>query len=129
MLHREPDENVRFVIMRQWSDRINDRRVRDAQGAGMCMSTSWFARAGMDMHAPAFSEIWRVPFSMHSSSEELEALVSYLDPAIIVPLCDPIVGGPAMVGGQLVGGPLTVGEGAVPAKQSKCSDVVTSCCL
>ena len=115
MLHREPDENVRFVIIRQWSDRLNDRRLRDAQGAGICMSTLWFARAGMDMHAPAFSEIWRVPFSMHSSGEELEALVSYLDPAIIVPHTDPIVGGPAMVGGQLVGGQLTVGEKAMPA--------------
>ena len=112
MLHQEPDENVRFVIVRKWTDRFSDRRLRDASGIGICTSTLWFARAGMDMHSPVFDDpLWRVPFSMHSSGEELQTLVSFLDPAVIRPICDPIIGGSAA---HLVGH-LVASEVAMPA--------------
>ena len=119
MLHdQELDEHVRFVILGENKERFSDPRLCNALGMGICTSTLWFAHHGRYMHSSVFDEVtglWRVPFSMHSSRQELEALVSYLDPAIIVPLCAPIIGGPAMVGGKCIGGPLIVGEKAMPA--------------
>ena len=87
----------RFVRIREWSDRLADVRLGHHGGLEICMSTFLFARARMPfaVHYGEVGQVLRIPYSMHSSREELEALISYIKPARVVPLCAPIVGGPS----------------------------------
>ena len=43
-----------------------------------------------------------IPCSMHSSREDLEAPISYIKPARVVPLCAPSVGGPSQFAPSLI---------------------------
>ena len=87
----------RFVCIREWSDRLADVRLRNHGGLGIGMSTLFVRRARMPfaVHYDEVGRVLRIPYSMHSSREELEALISYIKPARVVPLCAPIVGGPS----------------------------------
>ena len=68
------------------------------------MSTLFFAREHRPfaVHIGEGELLLRIPYSIHSSREELEAFIDYIEPARVVPLIEPIIGGPSSWGSNIV---------------------------